>query len=211
MKTTFEAIKQYCSEWSNGTGDLLQALERESHLKTMAPQMLAGPWMGLFLQFISQMVRPYKVLEIGGFTGYSALCLAAGLRKDGIMHTIEVNPEHAQFIRKYIDQAGLEMRVQLHIGDAKNIIPGLEGPFDLCLIDAGKRDNSRFFDLVLPKMSKGGMILIDNTLWDGKVLRHSTDLDSKAIHQFNQRMHADPRVEQVILPIRDGLSLLRVV
>lgn len=211
MSLSFDAIKNYCAEFSNKPGEILHQLERESHLKTLAPQMIAGPWLGSFLRFVSGMIKPERVLEIGGFTGYSALCLAEGLQEYGTLHTIEVNPEFAHIIRKYIDAAGMDMKIQLHIGEAKDILPSLEGPFDLVFIDAGKRDNARFFDLILPKMKMGGIILIDNTLWSGKVIQHATDIDSRSIHKFNQRMFSDPRIEQVILPIRDGLTMLRVV
>lgn len=202
-------LQQYCETFSNDPGQLLHELERESHLKTIAPQMIAGPWLGTFLRMISLMVRPQNILEIGSFTGYSAICLSAGLQKNGSIHLIEANPEYSDMIKKYLHKASLSDRAVLHIGEAAKIIPSLVEHFELVFIDAGKRENREHFELVLPNVREGGYILIDNTLWSGKVLDPDQDSDTKAVHQFNESLYKDPRVEQCILQIRDGLSLIR--
>jgi predicted O-methyltransferase YrrM len=202
-------LQQYCETFSNDPGPLLRELERESHLRTVSPQMIAGPWLGMFLRMISLMMKPEHILEIGSFTGYSAICLSAGLQKNGTFHLIEANPEHEAMIMEYLDKGSLSGRAKLHIGNAESLVPDLKEQFDLVFIDAGKRDNIAHFELVLPKVRTGGFILIDNTLWSGKVLDPDQDPDTKAVHQFNASLYKDPRVEQCILQIRDGLSVIR--
>lgn len=189
---------------------LFQALERETHLRTLSPQMLSGPQQGALLRFISLMLRPRRVLEIGTFTGYAALCLAEGLTEDGLLHTIEVNDELAWLIRQYVEKAGLSDKIRLHLGDAADIVPQLDETFDLIFLDAGKMDYAQHYELVLPKLRPGGFLLADNVLWDGKVAGTETkDATTLALRAFNDKIHQDPRVENLLLPLRDGLMMVR--
>lgn len=202
-------ILQYCEIHTTPASAVLQDLERETHLRTLAPQMLAGHLQGQLLRMLSLMIRPRQVLEIGTFTGYSAICLAEGLAEGGVLHTIEANPELEHIIRKYVAAAGMEERIRLHMGDALEIVPTLEGPFDLVWIDAGKQDYLYYYDLVFDKVAPGGYILADNVLWSGKVASEDRDPDTLALDRFNKKVHADPRVENVILPVRDGILVAR--
>jgi len=187
----------------------LYRLERETHLRTLSPQMLSGHLQGQLLRLLSTMIQPRLALEIGTFTGYSAICIAGGLAPGGILHTIEANAELSYIIEKYVAEAGLADRIQLHVGNALEIVSTLDGPFDLVWIDAGKLDYADYFDMVFDKVSPGGYILADNVLWSGKVIAENRDADTQALHEFNQKIHADPRVENIILPIRDGILLAR--
>ena len=202
-------LADYCELNSTPQSDLLYQLERESNLKTLSPQMISGPLQGQLLRLLSLMIQPKQVLEIGTFTGYASLCLAAGIPSDGALHTIEANPELEYLIRKYIDKAGLQDKIHLYIGDAKSIIPNLDFQFDLAFIDAGKNDYCFYYDLIFDKLNPGGIILADNVLWSGKVVQKNNDADTKVIDAFNKKVQADERVENLILPIRDGLSIIR--
>lgn len=200
----------YCMAHSSSPPDLLVALDRETHLKTLSPQMQSGAYQGLLLRFISQMMQPERILEIGTFSGYGTLCLAEGLKPSGQMHTIEVNDELAWLIKKYIALAGLENRVTLHIGDAADIIPQFTSLFDLIFLDAGKLDYERHYQLLMPLLKPGGFLLADNVLWDGKVAgMDEKDETARALRRFNQMIQDDPRVENLLLPLRDGLMLVR--
>lgn len=214
MKDALDNIHDYCETHTTPPSSILHELERETHLKTLAPQMLSGHLQGQFLAMLSRIQQPRLVLEIGTFTGYAAICLAQGLQKGGTLHTIEANPELEYLIRKYIAQAGLDDNIQLHIGDALEIIPGLAGPFDMVFIDANKQEYIRYYDLVIDKVAPGGLILSDNVLWSGKVLtaaEREKDEDAALIHQFNEKVLRDERVENVMLPLRDGLLIARKV
>ncbi len=202
-------LEDYCARWSTPVHPVLEELDRETHLKTLYPQMLTGAWQGRFLTMISQLVSPKRILEVGTFTGYSAICLAMGLSPGGILDTIEVDEEREPMIRRYIRKAQMEDRIHLHMGSALDIIPRLEGPFDLIFLDAHKPDYPHYFDLAFDKISPGGLILSDNVLWSGKVLEDDQDEDTRALHAYNEKLAGDPRVEQVILPLRDGLSVAR--
>ncbi len=200
----------YCLAHTSIHSALLERLDRETNLKTLSPQMSSGPFQGSFLKMISQMIKPKRVLEIGTFTGYATLCLAEGLQADGVLHTIEANDELAWLINKYIGLAGLEKKVELHLGDAANIIPTLPDDFDLVFLDAGKLDYLKHYEMVLPKVQAGGFILADNVLWDGKVASNDQkDETAVYLRQFNQFIHEDERVENLLLPLRDGLMLIR--
>ncbi|NET33951.1 MAG: O-methyltransferase [Cyanothece sp. SIO1E1] len=207
MSRPVDPLTKYCEALSTPPSPLLQALERETHLKTLAPQMMSGHLQGQLLQLLCQLKQPKQVLEIGTFTGYAALCMAAGLPQGGILHTIEANPELEYLIRKYIDQADLQEKIKLHIGKAEEIIPDIEGNFDFVFLDAGKLDYPRFYDLVIDRMNSGGVIIADNVLWSGKVVQDHRDKDTQALHAFNQMIKDDPRVNNLILPIRDGLLI----
>ncbi|NUO00849.1 MAG: O-methyltransferase [Saprospiraceae bacterium] len=203
-------IHEYCEIHTSPLPEILSELERETHLKTLSPQMLSGRLQGQLLAFFSKIMAPKAILEIGTFTGYSAICLAQGLAENGVLHTIEVNPELEYLIRKYIDKAGLQAQIQLHIGRAQEVVPALkQQSFDLVFIDAAKQDYALFYDLVIDKIKPGGLLLADNILWDGKVLTPEQDHDAAVLHAFNCKVEADPRVEQLLLPVRDGLLVAR--
>ena len=210
MKKILQSLNIYSEKHTSEPSDLLYQLERETYLKTLAPQMLSGHLQGRFLSFLSKMLRPKAILEVGTFTGYAAICLAEGLVGGGVLHTIEVNRELEYLIRKYLKKGDLEERIQLHIGDAKDIIPTLPiDQFDMIMIDAGKKDNAYFYEMLLPRLRSGGILLVDNVLWDGKVLEEPRDAMTRQILDFNQKIQADDRVENLLLPIRDGMFLLR--
>lgn len=209
MQFSQKALYEYCEAHSTPPPEPLNALERETHLKTLSPQMISGRLQGGLLRLLSGLSRPRLALEIGTFTGYGALCLAEGLVPGGTLHTIEANPELAHIIQKYIHLAGKEAMVQLHIGQAQDIIPTLPGPFDLVFIDAGKQDYAAFFHLVIDRMATDGLILADNVLWGGKILDPEPDADTRIMQAFNDMLAADTRIETLMLPLRDGLTIAR--
>lgn len=192
---------------------LLARLNRETHVQLLHARMLSGHAQGRLLSMLSHMVRPRRVLELGTFTGYSALCLAEGLAPDGVLHTLEQNPELEDRIRRYLREAGREQQIQLHIGDARQLLPTLAETWDLVFIDADKINNDTYYELVLPRVRPDGFLLIDNVLWGGKVLGSypvkASDKDTHAVRAFNDKVQADERVENVLLPLRDGLLLVR--
>ncbi len=202
-------LDDYCNLHTTPPSLLLYELERETYLKTLAPQMLSGPLQGTLLQFLSEMIKPQLILEIGTFTGYSALCLAQGLSPEGILHTIDVNPEIQYFVDKYVKKAGLQDKITFHLGNALDIVPNLPNEIDLAFIDAGKQQYLDFYELVLPKLRKGGYLLADNVLWSGKVISDAMDADTLAIRSFNKKIQADERVKNIMLPIRDGLTIVQ--
>ncbi len=209
MNINSEAIHQYCEQHSTPQSQLLSALERETHLKTILPNMLSGHLQGAFLSMLSKLIKPVKILEIGTFTGYSGICLASGLVPEGELHTIEFNPEMEEMIRKYISQCPQANQITLHIGNALQIIPELNGPFDMVFIDAAKTEYVAYYDLVFNKINIGGLIIADNVLWSGKVLEEKKDKDTLAIDAFNKKMNDDRRIEHLIVPLRDGLHMIR--
>ncbi|MEM6631978.1 MAG: O-methyltransferase [Bacteroidota bacterium] len=190
--------------------DLLARLRKETHQKVLYPRMLSGPYQGRLLALFSKILRPNHILEIGTFTGYSCICLAEGLAPSGQITTLEKNPELAFIIRPYLEEAGISDRVNLQFGDAKEVLPSLSGPFDLVFIDADKAHYVTYYQMVLSKLSPNGIILADNVLWSGKVLNpHILDKETDSLRQFNKFVQEDDKVEQVLLPIRDGLMLIR--
>lgn len=205
------ALHHYSTSMSTKPDPVLYDLERETGLKTLSPQMISGSLQGQFLQLISTLQQPDRILEVGTFTGYAAICMARGLSPDGELHTIEVNRELEHIIRKYLNRAQLEEKVHLHWGDALEIIPTLEGQFDLVFLDADKRQYQAYYELVVERVPSGGLILADNVLWSGKVLDsdRSDDADAASLHAFNQMVLADERVENVLVPLRDGLMMIR--
>ena len=202
-------LLRYCENHSTTPNSILHELERETHLKTLAPQMMSGPLQGQILRLLSQLQKGQLYLEIGTFTGYAALCIAGGMPPNATLHTIEVNKELEYIIRKYIKRAGFEDRVQLHIGNAQQIIPTIKGDFDLVFIDAGKQHNSLYYELTLERVNSGGILLIDNVLWSGKVIKEEKDKDTQTIDSFNKKVQLDDRVENILLPVRDGLMIVR--
>ncbi len=202
-------LLDYCIAHTTLEPSLLYGLERETYLKTLAPQMSSGHLQGQFLRFISKIKKPETILEIGTFTGYSAICLASGLKEGGMLHTIEVNEELETMIRKYIEIASLKNKINLHIGDAKEIIPKLNLTYDIVFIDAGKIDYAFYYDLIIDMMNPEGLIIADNVLWSGKVMKKKQNKDTSLLDAFNKKIHADERVENILLPIRDGLIIAR--
>ena len=207
-----EHITNYAADHSQEEPELLKKLHRETWQKALVPRMISGHFQGRVLSMISKLVSPVSILEIGTYTGYSALCLAEGLGANGVIHTIDHNEELFDFQKKYFDQSIYKDRIVQHVGEALDIIPTLEGPFDLVFIDADKSNYSNYFDLIIDKMRPGGVILSDNVLWSGKVttVPYEKDLDTRELIRYNKRLNEDPRIETVLLPIRDGLTVSRV-
>lgn len=203
-------IEQYILDHIDGEGELLSQLNRDTHVNLLRPRMLSGHLQGRILKMICRMISPVRILELGTFTGYSALCMAEALPENGQLHTIEIDDELQDFIEKYFSCSPYGNRIHLHIGDARNIIPTLKDNFDMVFIDADKRLYSEYYDLVFDKIRPGGFILADNTLWDGKVLQtpQHNDAQTIGILHFNEKIAVDTRVEKVILPLRDGLTLV---
>ena len=211
---TQDLIQTYAELHTGPESPLLAQLTRETHLQTMLPRMSSGHVQGRFLSMLSHLVRPRRVLEIGTFCGYATLCLAEGLAPEGLLHTIEIDPEREARIRRYVAAAGLTARVRVHIGAALDVLAGLvDEEWDLVFIDADKRNNDAYFEAVIEQVRPGGLLIVDNVLWSGKVLPthevKSGDKDTPHVRAFNDKMARDPRVESVFLPLRDGLLLLR--
>jgi len=204
-------LQRYAEQHSTSESDLLRRINRDTHANVMMPRMLSGHLQGRALAMISNILRPERILEIGTYTGYSAICMAEGLQDEGKLVTIDINEELEQKVRKYFDEAGLSSKIDYRIGDATKIIPLLQDTFDLIFIDADKENYSRYFDLVIDKVRVGGIILADNVLWSGKVLDEKPDKDTRAIVEFNKKIQRDARVENVLLPIRDGILMIRKV
>lgn len=205
-------LQQYITRHTSPEPPLLYELNRETHTKVMKPRMLSGQVQGRFLSMISHMIRPRQVLEIGTFTGYSAICLAEGLAPGGLVHTIDVNEELEDMVRSYLSRAGLDDKVRYYTGAALELIPTLDYTFDLVFIDADKKNNALYYEMVLDKVVPGGFILVDNVLWSGKVTQQTdkkVDADTQTILDFNARVQADDRVENLLLPLRDGLMMIR--
>ncbi len=206
-------LDNYIVKHSEAEPEILRQLRRETHLKVIQPRMITGHYQGRVLSMLSKLVQPKIILEIGTYTGYSALCLAEGLRPDGQLHTIEINEELQDIQRKYFDRSPFGQYITSHIGDAGTIVPKLDLVFDLVFIDAGKTDYDAHFENVINKVKSGGIILSDNVLWSGKVLSPASPADkaTQALQEYNEKLMLDPRVETVILPVRDGLTLSRVL
>jgi predicted O-methyltransferase YrrM len=207
-----EHIDQYASDHSQKEPELLQELFRETWQKALIPRMISGHFQGRVLSMISKLINPKSILEIGTYTGYSALCLAEGLQSGGALHTIDHNEELYDFQRKYFDRSDHKDQIKQYVGEALDVLADIEGPFDLVFIDADKANYGNYFKAVIDKMNPGGVILSDNVLWSGKVTEdpNPKDEDTKALIAYNQMMNEDPRIETVLLPIRDGLTLSRV-
>lgn len=204
-------IESYVEKHTSDEDIVLKKLNRETHLKTFYPNMLSGSVQGKFLEMISFMIRPKRILEIGTFTGYSAIALAKGLDKAGKLYTLEVNEEMDSFASKYINEAGMSDKIELIMGNALDVIPDLPDEFDMVFIDADKEQYVDYYELALLKLKKGGFLLADNVLWSGKVLENDekSDKETKGIKTFNEYVKNDNRVEQVMLTVRDGLMLIR--
>ncbi len=206
-------LEKYIAEHSEKEPDFLSELARETHLKVIRPRMLTGHHQGRVLSMFSKLIRPKRILEIGTYTGYSAICLAEGLSKNGQLHTIDINEELSTIQRKYFEKSGYGEQIIQHVGDARTIIPSLEPHFDLVFIDADKTQYDAYFEASIQKCRSGSIILSDNVLWSGKVVEPLTKNDkaTEALLQYNRKLANDPRIETVLLPIRDGLTFSRVL
>ena len=206
-----DTLVEYVEKYTQEEPPLLQKINRETYAKVLTPRMLAGHLQGRVLSMLSNMIQPDSVLEIGTYTGYSAICLAEGLTPDGVLHTIDINEELEEVVRGYFKEAGIEKQVRYVIGNAIDIIPKIKGSFDLVFIDADKGNYANYFDMVIGRVSQGGFIIADNVLWSGKVLDdpQTMDEDSRALLEFSKKIQADQRVENVLFPIRDGIMIMR--
>lgn len=208
-----EDLEDYVTAHSQDEPALLAQLNKETYQKILLPRMLSGHFQGRVLSMLSKLIRPASILEIGTYTGYATLCLCEGMHENGIIHTIDIKEELVDFQRKYFDKSPWGNQIKQHLGEAADIIPTLEMKFDLVFIDADKENYLNYYELIVPKMNKGGIILSDNVLWSGKVIEplKEGDLSTKILLEYNQRLKNDPRVETVLLPIRDGLTVSRVL
>lgn len=204
-------IQHYAERHTSAESNLLQQINRDTHAQVLRPRMLSGHLQGRWLAMVSQMVRPSNVLEIGTYTGYSALCLAEGLLPEGKLITLDINEELEDKVRGYFNASDYAAQIDYRIGDARKIIPTLTETFDLVFIDADKESYSLYYDLVIGKLRPGGFILVDNVLWSGKVVEVKQDKDTRNMIEFNRKIQDDHRIENVLLPIRDGIMMIRKV
>jgi len=203
-------LEKYITDHSSPEDPVLEELFRETHIRFVNPNMASGHIQGMMLEFISRMISPQFILEIGTYTGYSAICLAKGLKAGGRLFTIEMNDELKEFSHSYFLKAGVEDRISQYTGRAQDIIPGISQNFDLVFIDGDKREYTEYFSLVIPKVRSGGFVLADNVIWDGKVLERETgDSQTRGIIEFNEMIRNDGSIEKLILPVRDGLMIIR--
>lgn len=211
MEFIDDKIIDYALLHSEAEDEVLAELQRETNLKVMSPRMLSGHLQGFWLTLLSKMIQPKLIVEIGTYTGYSAICLAKGLHEDGKLITIDVNEETESIARKYFEKSGFGSKIELITKDAKDVLPTINETIDLVFIDADKRNYSLYYDLVIDKVKSGGLIIADNVLWSGKILdlEKNKDIDTQAIHAFNEKMKGDTRVEKLLMPIRDGLFIMR--
>ena len=205
------SLEAYVAKHSEQEPELLQKLARETHLKVLQPRMLSGAYQGRLLAVLSKLTSPKRILEIGTYTGYSALCLAEGLQADGQIDTIDKDEELTDMQRSYFDASGFGKQIVQHLGNAAEIIPAIEGTFDFVFIDADKEQYPLYFDLIVDRVRSGGLIIADNVLWSGKVMESAEDEATQSLQVFNKKVNDDKHVETVILPVRDGLTLLRKI
>ena len=208
-----EELENYIEQHSQDEPQLLAQLNKETYQKVLLPRMLSGHFQGRVLSMLSKLIRPVTILEIGTYTGYSALCLCEGMQENGVLHTIDIKEELVDFQRKYFDKSPWGNQIVQHLGEALDIVPTINSNFDLVFIDADKENYINYFHLIVPKMNKGGIILSDNVLWSGKILEetHPKDMETKVLKEYNLLLQNDERVETVLLPIRDGLTVSRVI
>jgi len=212
MEFIDEQLSAYAEKHTTAEPELLQKLNRDTYANVLIPRMLSGHLQGRILSMFSHMIQPKRILEIGTYTGYSALCLAEGLTPDGKLITMDINEELEDRVRRYINDSDYSSQIDFHVGNALEIIPTLEDELDLVFIDADKPNYSNYFDLVIDKLRTGGINIADNVLWSAKVLdpeQLANDEDTKALHEFNEKMQQDSRVENVLMPVRDGLMVVR--
>lgn len=202
-------LNNYLEDTTDEENPLLKKVNRETYLKETMPHMLSGHYQGRVLAMLSKMVHPKLALEIGTFTGYATLCLAEGLEDTGVLHTIDINEEQQERVQSYFDESPYANQIKYHIGDAADVIPTIEGTIDLVFIDADKKRNLYYFNTLIDRVRSGGLILVDNVLWKGKVFDENPDKQTQQVIELNQTLAGDKRVEKLILPIRDGLFVLR--
>ena len=204
-----EKISSYSLENTEKELKLLSDLNRETWANVMIPRMLSGHLQGRVLSMISKMIHPANIIEVGTYTGYSALCMAEGLKENGKIHTLDINEEYTSVAKKYFDKSDYKENIIQHIGNAVEVIPQLNDKFQLAFLDADKENYSNYFDLIINKMDIGGYIIADNVLWSGKVTEENKDEETMALHNYNKKVLSDKRVETVLLPVRDGLNISR--
>ena len=211
MRFLIEEIDEYSTQYTENEPQLLSELNRETWANVMMPRMLSGHMQGRFLSIFSKILNPEKIIEIGTYTGYSALCMAEGIQSEGEIHTIDINEEYTSIAKKYFNRSKYRNNLKQHIGNALEIIPKLDHKFQLAFIDADKENYSAYFDLIIEKMDLHGCIIADNVLWSGKVTKENKDKETKALDSYNKKVKSDPRVETILLPIRDGLMISRKI
>lgn len=211
MEFIADEIDSYSLNHTEAEAELLAELNRETWANVMTPRMLSGHLQGRVLSMFSKMINPKNVIEIGTYTGYSALCMAEGLKNEGILHTLDINEEYTSIAKRYFNRSKYSKNIKQHLGNALDIIPKLECNFQLAFIDADKENYSAYFDLIIGKMDLYGYIIADNVLWSGKVTKEKKDKETTALDLYNKKVLADPRVETVLLPIRDGLMVSRKI
>lgn len=206
-----ETIDEYILRHIDDEGDYLKALYRDTHVKLLRPRMVSGHLQGRILKMFVRMVQPKQILEIGTYSGYSALCMAEGLMEGSLLHTFEINDEQEDFTRSWLENSAYADKIKFYIGDALELVPEMDVTFDMAFVDGDKRKYLEYYEMVLSKLSTGGYMIADNTLWDGHVLEtpRSNDYQTIGIKQFNDFVATDNRVEKVILPLRDGLTIIR--
>jgi caffeoyl-CoA O-methyltransferase len=210
MEFIAQELDQYCCSHTAEENELLKRINRETHLEVLQPRMLSGHFQGRVLSMLSKMIQPKRILEIGTYTGYSALCLAEGLTPDGKLVTIDVNEELEMRVRGYFNSSSYSEQIEYIISPAREVIPTLNQTWDLVFIDADKQNYIEYYEMVLPLVNTGGYIILDNVLWSGKVVNpEENDKDTVLLRNLNTLIHADERVEEVLLPIRDGLMIAR--
>jgi caffeoyl-CoA O-methyltransferase len=211
MEFINKEIEYYISNHTNKESDLLSKLNRETWAKVLMPRMLSGHIQGQVLSLFSNITNPTNIIEIGTYTGYSALCLAEGLKADGELHTIDINEEHTMVAEKYFNKSKFSKNINQHIGNAIDIIPKINKKFQLAFIDADKENYSNYFDLLIDKIDVNGIIIADNVLWSGKVTKSTMDKETRELDSYNKKVNSDTRVENVLLSVRDGLMICRKI
>ncbi|WP_129717156.1 O-methyltransferase [Pedobacter sp. SYP-B3415] len=209
MSLNSEDLQQLLLTYCDPEPELLRQIDRETNLKVLLPRMLSGHYQGRILSMLSKILAPRRILEIGTFTGYATLCLAEGLSSDGLIYTLDINEELEDMVRSSFAKSPYNSQIRYLLGDAQKTIAGLDETFDMVFIDADKKNNGTYYDLIFDRVRPGGLIITDNVLWSGKVLKQETDKDTKQIIHFNDKIAADSRVEKLILPVRDGLFIVR--
>ncbi len=204
-----EELQQLLLKYCEPEDQLLQHIDRETNLKVLMPRMLSGHYQGRVLSMLSKMISPKRILEIGTFTGYATLCLAEGLTQDGIIYTLDINEELEDMVRENFAKSPLNSKIEYILGDAQQSLSQLNETFDLVFIDADKKNNGTYYDLIFDRVKSGGLIIVDNVLWSGKIVNNAQDKDTKNISSFNDKINEDQRVEKLILPVRDGLFVIR--
>lgn len=211
MEFIDEKLDEYVCAHTEAASDVLTELDRETHLKVLIPRMIAGHFQGRVLSMLSHMIQPKTILEVGTYTGYSAICFAEGLQQGGTIHTIDINEELETMQSNYFEKSGYRSVIKQHVGNALELIPAIEGTFDLVFIDADKENYCNYFDLVIDRIPSGGYIIADNVLWSGKVIEplDPKDEETRMLKEYNQKIQNDERVQNVLFPIRDGLMIAR--